>query len=425
MIYAGTVADSLKPTFKNVTDEFITCTMNQILFNQEKANFRFCFKEPEAIDFIEKVLQDYSKQHKWSAEQNKKVLETIKQVSNENELPVMIVSDYKEFFEQLRQFYEEDIALYFKRTGASGFPVWEMKNCFEQIWLRATPEDFNDPENFLRKQVQMIKDKTFAKYDKETYLGKVACLDNNILCIQNQVARTWDETSRAMEITIYDKNYYDTVQMIKRPSYTLPVIRYGIFERDGKKVCHIGAIQNKEYDEEDSLHKKVDRAKYKVNKDVDRSETDKVEPKSLIALSIFINLLSQEGITKIEAPSLYVLDHEYHIKKGKQFMSELKDEWPEEDIKRLPSAYERHLRAVERTYGKEDLISEIKSERFMKLFNRLLHHYPNGQVESYPSELDSNFHITIPHIKNKNEINNNMLCELYGLVEKQYTDIEI
>lgn len=93
----------------------------------------------------------------------------------------MIVNDYKNFFELLRKFYERDIELYFLRTEMSGFPVYEKNNCFEQIWLRATPEDFNNPEEFLRKQVEMINDKTFEKYDEETCLGKIGFLDDNLI----------------------------------------------------------------------------------------------------------------------------------------------------------------------------------------------------------------------------------------------------
>ena len=120
----------------------------------------------------------------------------------------------------------------------------------------------------------MIKDTTFDKYDKETYLGKLDFLDNNIICIKNGIARTWDETSREIEITIYDKKYYNNAKLFDRPHYTLPVIRYGIYEKDGKKICYIGSIQNKSDDyKESDLKKKVNRKKYKVNDGVPEEET--------------------------------------------------------------------------------------------------------------------------------------------------------
>lgn len=60
-----------------------------------------------------------------------------------------------------------------------------------------------------------------------------------------------------MEITIYDKQYYDNKELWNRPHYTLPVIRYGIYEKENRKICSIGSIQDKNNNMiEDSLRKK-------------------------------------------------------------------------------------------------------------------------------------------------------------------------
>ena len=207
--YKGTVAESLLPTFENVSREFITETLYKILFSKELPNFRFAFMEEEAIAFVEEVLNDYIQKYDFYQKESQKILQTLKQKNENAKLPVMIVNNYRKFFELLRQFYEKDIELFFLRSGMSGFQVYEKNNCFEQIWLRATPDDFHCPEEFLRKQVEMINDSTFEKYDKETCLGSMSFLDNHILCVKNGIARTWDENSRQIEITIYDKKYYD------------------------------------------------------------------------------------------------------------------------------------------------------------------------------------------------------------------------
>lgn len=267
------IAESLKPTFENVTRKFIVETMYDILFNEELPNFKFEFREDEAIEFIEKVLESCTREYDFYKERAKKILESIKNKINGNEiLPVMIVKDYKEFFEQLRKYYEQDIKLYFKRIGETAFPVYEQDNCFEQIWLRATPDDFNNPESFLKKQVQMITDNTLEKYDKETCLGKLEILNDNLICIRNGIARTWDENLREVEIRIYDKKYYNNIELFNRPHYTLPLIRYGIYEKDGKKVCYIGSIQNRvtslayrEIEKSQEVNKDIERKKYKVN----------------------------------------------------------------------------------------------------------------------------------------------------------------
>ena len=87
--------------------------------------------------------------------------------------------------------------------------------------------------------------------------------------------------------------------------------------------------------------------------------------------------------------------------------------------------YLREKAYLDKSYGKEELISEIKTERFIRTFDRLLEHYPRGSVDSYPTELDSNYHITIPKIKSKSEINSELLQEIYGLVARRYEDIQL
>ncbi len=428
-----TIAKSLEPTFENVTREFITKTLYKILFSNEIPNFKFDFREEEAIKFIEEKLQNYRKEFKNEAFikelelKHKKILDSLNQKQSANtRTPVMIIKDYKKFFELLRQIYDKDIELFFKRTNMSGFHVYEKDNLFEQIWLRCTPEDFNDYEKFLEKQAQMINDKTFDKYDKETYLGNLNFLDDNILCIKNGISRTWDENSREFQISIYDKKQYDNTELFYRSHYTLPVIRYGIYNKSGRKVCYIGSIQNKNNqfsDTKEDIDKKVNRTKYKVNSGVPEEYKDKVEPKSILALSIFINILHEEGITDIEVPCMYVLDYEYHEKRIKKAIEEF-NKWTEEGKKSRPSIYKEEADYIAENYGKEGFISEIKSERMIKKFERILYHYPNGTINSYPTDVDSYFRLTIPVVKSENEINGAMLQELYKLVQSRNQENE-
>lgn len=435
-----TIADSWLPTFENVAREFIIDNLENLLSSDELPNFKFNFKEKEAIEFIEDIMKKYAnsfdkpKDRKEIWERLKKTLEKLKQKTDENEeTPVMIVNDYKKFFEYLRQAYEKHIELYFqRRKDSTGFNRWEKNNFFELIWLRATPQDFNNPEEFLKKQAKMIKDTTFEKYDEEIYLGKLECLNNHIITIKNGIARTWDENFRQMEITIYDKEYYTNKELYNRPHYTLPVIRYGIYEKDGKKICSIGSIQNKsDSSDEEKLEKKVDRQKYKINKDIPEEDKEKVEPKNLIALSIFINLLHKEGITDIEVPSMYVLDHEYHRKRNKYLLKKFKEKWTEVDYwdreerqkrEKFPEDYQKAYKNLMKMFRKEDLISEIKTERQLLTARRLLKHYPKANITAYPEEVDNYMHMQIPLVKDASEINGELLKELYNLV--QALDIE-
>lgn len=107
-----TIAESLKPTLENVTREFIVYSMYELLFSNEIPNIGFEFKENEAIEFIEKFLNNFVSEYDCLYKEAKKIIDNIKQKEYKNNIPVMIIKNYKEFFELLRQIYEKDIELF-------------------------------------------------------------------------------------------------------------------------------------------------------------------------------------------------------------------------------------------------------------------------------------------------------------------------
>ncbi len=129
-----------------------------------------------------------------------------------------------------------------------------------------------------------------------------------------------DETSKEFKIIIYNKSNYYNTNLFDRPHYSLPVIRYGIYEKNGKKICHIGSIQNKNFTDsiDNHLLEPIKNARSSFNKGKLRKENylEKVEPLKLLSLSIFVNFLNKEGITEIEAPGMLVLDYDYHLKRS-------------------------------------------------------------------------------------------------------------
>ena len=418
----GNVAEVWQPTFENVSREFINDTLYKILFSDDIPNFKFDFRESEAIKFIEESLLKNMGQY--SPEKVQKIMESLNAKTLDNEdMPIMVVNDYKKFFEYLRIIYEKHIELFFKRSDMSAFPRWEKENLFELIWLRATPDDFNNPEEFLKKQAEMISDTTFDIFEEEICLGEVELFDNNILCVENGIARTWDENAREMRFIIYDKEHFENIMHLYKPQYELPVIRYGIYEKDGKKVCHIGSIQDKGNDyKKTPLQKDIDRRKYKVNEGVAEEDTYQVEPKKLIALSLFINFLHKEGITDIEVPGLYVLDYEFHEKRAKRLFKEFEEKWTEDKKEKHSDWYEEELYYLNKSCGKEDVISEIKSESLITIVRRLMIHYPNVDIKAYPGDVDSFMHLTVPVVRNQNQINGSMFRGLYSLLDVEGID---
>lgn len=425
--YNGTIADSLMPTFENVALEFCVSTMRDILFNDKKTNFNFVFRQPEALRFIEEIFEKYIANYGSSfKEVASKIIQALKQGNDrENDFPSLVINDYQSFFELLRQYYEKHIELFFQRTKRSGFPVYEMKNCFQDVWLRATPEDFNNPEQFLQKQVQFINDTTFAKYDNEAVVGSSSYFNDHIICVSNGIARTWDEMPREFKIIIYDKQYQNITELFYKPHYTLPVVRYGMYEKEGKKICVIGSIQNEKDESSKEVSSIFNRARYKVNKDVpDEENIYGIEPSNVIALSMFINFLHNEGITEIEVPSMYVLDYQYHQKRNIEVVDEFNSKWTEYSQQEDPEEYQKEKKRLENILNKEDIISQNKTERFMKTFMRLAYHYPKSEIRSYAGELDNCLHINIPVVQSENDINGDLLKEMYTLVNGIYTEKE-
>lgn len=221
------------------------------------------------------------------------------------------------------------------------------------------------------------------------------------------------------------------MELFDRPHCTLSLIRYGIYEKDGKKVCYIGSVQSKsqsladkELYERQDINKKLNRKKYKVNSEVPEEYKHKVESKSILALSLFIDILNKEGITEIEIPCMYVLDYEYHEKISKKLLEDFNKNWTKDRKKRSPLMYREKTYYLERNYNKQDLISEIKTEGMIRKFERVLYHYPNGKIKSYPGEVDSFFHFSIPVVKCEKEIKGDILIELYRLINERYKEIE-
>lgn len=421
-----TIGERLKPTLKNVTEKFVTDTMYKLIFDKTLPNFNFDFREPEAINFIEYILKRYSIKYNFYHKESSQIIEHINSKDFSNENPVMIIHNYQDFFELLRQYYEQNIELYFQRTGYSGFPCYEQTNCFEQIWLRATPEDFAYPEQFLRKGISLLKDHTLDKYNKETCIGKLSRFDDNPIFVQNKVARTWDENSKEFQITIYDKRHYNNMKLFNRPHYSLPVIRYGIYEKNGKKICHIGSIQDKKFSDltDENLRKYINESRKCFNKGKLRSENfiEKVEPEKLLSLGIFIDILNKEGVYEIETPGMLVLDYDYHTKRGELAKANFDIEWNEYKKKKCPDTYQRDLKYLSMNYNMQDTISEIKTERLIYTVKRLLSHYPNGKINSFPGDVDSFLRLTIPSIKQKSDINGTILQEIFSLVNNMYLD---
>ena len=411
-----TVSDDLIPNLKNLSREFINA-MKEIMYDKYYPNFYFEFREDKVFTYMKKIIIDFYGEDYYNSEY-KMMIDDLKNKNYDNNKPVLIINDYKKFLSLLLLIYKEVVKQFFIRTSYSScpFPRFEIGNYLKNIWLRMTPLDFNDPLIFLKNEYLMLIDQTLSKYNDEQILGKLKSFNDDIITIKNIISHNWDENSKELRIKIFDNDNYDSCYYIN-----LPVVRYGIYSSNGKKICRIGSIQNIEF-YKDSLSKYVDKVRYKLNSNIDKEYIEKVEPKNILSLSILIDILNKEGIYDIEIPSMYVLDYEYHRKYYKKLLDKFNEEWTLDKKKNLPRYYDDDKKQLSKVYKKQDLISEIKIERLIKTIERLMIHYNTFKIKSYPNELDNKFHIEFKPFT-KDNINNDILKEIYDLVENSYKNM--
>ena len=60
----------------------------------------------------------------------------------------------------------------------------------------------------------------------------------------------------------------------------------------------------------------------------------------------------------------------------------------------------------------------------IRSFERILYHYPNSKIVSYPGEVENTFHIKVPSIKSTDEIKGKLLKEVYEKIDGRYNDME-
>ena len=134
------------PSRENVTNWFITEKLNKLMFLEPDYRVYFEFREKEARDFIDEKLKEELKNKFIGRVDYKKIMDAINpDGSREEDIPVIVINDYKSFFNNLSRLFSIYVDEYFKRTTYKKFPKAEKEYFLEDIWVRATPEDFQNP----------------------------------------------------------------------------------------------------------------------------------------------------------------------------------------------------------------------------------------------------------------------------------------
>lgn len=361
---------------------FIDNCFYDLLYDEnEMTNISFDFKEKEARAAINKIIIENIEV---KINEKDKIFKAINNVDYNK--PVVEINDYKLFFYSINKYVCTLYNTYMNNCYKDENRVlFTFQLILKYIWLRMTPEDFKNPENFFIKNIEMVENNTFDEYYNND--GILLKLDDKYhVGVRNRFASTFDEENKEIELYIKSND--------NEKDY-LPVIRYGIYKKDGKTICEIGSIQTKNHIDDTKLEV-VNDYRRELNRKVPGELKQNVEPRKVLALILFIKLLQDNNIDEISIPSMYVLDYDFHY-----IMERIDDDvfnihWTDYLINLYRDEYEielhKHLNAV----NKVDIICNNKSTDYIKLFERLLYHLPDIKIIEYPGEVSNYMRISLP-----------------------------
>lgn len=277
-----------------------------------------------------------------------------------------------------------------------------IKSLIMYLFVNATTEDFRNPINYIEKYINYLKDNTLESYNEGMKYDLDGLFLNNQLYIKNTQQSIMMETPFKIELSIINK---DNTKL----SFILPEISYGINYENGKKVCYIYSILNKEnldkvLDEDLLKYKKnISRKLYKMNKGISSIESEEFND--------FKNGKSDyypENITDVSVSSVLSLYIFINLIKDK--VDEIKGV-PYLPIRYLSREYASFLAPTEQRkkelQTRNNNIQANLTEKFIRTFRRVVQYIDDVSISSYPYEVDE--YITCSVCKKKSSLCNEVM----------------
>ena len=344
-------------------------------------NISFNFKEKEAVEFINSII---NKNIEKNFNKKYKIYDGINNVDYNN--PVIEIANYKLFFESIDKLAKSIYNLCnYKVKSDKKINYLSFNSLIKYLWLRMTPDDFKNPEDFLLKNIEMTQNSIFDKYyNSDGFL--IDLDDERQVFFKNKVTSSFDEENKELLFYIKTKN--------NEKDY-LPVIRYGIYKENNENICEIGSVQSFHRVYNDN-YKIVNCLRNKINKNIPGDLKNNVEPKKVLSLLFFIKLLQDNNIYKISIPSMYVLDYDFHKIWYQNDYDVFLSKWTDYRKELYPDQYEEEKYVYSNQLSKIDSIIENKTIGFIHTFERLMYHIPEIEIIEYPNEVSSYMRLRIP-----------------------------
>lgn len=378
---------------RDIKEYFATAVVKYFVDSDSFPNLNFSFDEEEKKDDFFNMYFDNT------LTKNK----AYKSLNESGEYQIRI-RNFDSFFDKLKTYCEKELELSLN-VGNYRQTYNFVVEIIANIFLRATVDDFNDIDLFLDKQIEMLNINELSDFLVEQEFGNINFLDDLVLSAKLRDAYVFDENSLEMVMRLTDRETDEVIE--------LPLVRFGIYNKDEKRICSIGSIQNK-FLSDDS---KINAGKKEIISQISRKDRWGMESKKIISLLTFMFIMNKYNINDFEIHGLNILDYRYH-----ELLSEYKKKIFEEYYpvgNGVPTdeidyfCYMKDKKELERYYQKEETIVELKTTKLFEfVYNVLQYYLDNSKITSFPFEADSNFHFNVPSL-NISNINGNAATELF------------
>lgn len=375
--------------FKEAVTLFLDRTMSDLKNESEIPALNIVFPD-SAFKLFEYIKEHpYEKEDSYVPPLYDKDIEKVKIEHNSSpNLPTIEIHNPILFFELLTRITNAWCDFKNKYWGTYSPRALFIQN-IKRLFLRMSPNDMLNIEQFLQRELSFVQDNTFDEYVKVNEI--IGTFEGYKLHASKEEAPSWCETSTKMTFYLKGDN---------NEFHTLPSIYYGITEEYGEQVCYIYAIQNERHRAE---NKRIARSLYKLNKGI---ENPNVNPASVLVLETFINMLKEKGITNIKVPCLQALSYRYHELLSEKTKRDFEEDYSPEkleyinnlnsyDRERQLEEYEWQLIWYSHVVDKQDFISQTKTEGLFRIFDRVEEQFGSISILNTPFIEDENLNIRI------------------------------
>jgi hypothetical protein len=335
-----------------------------------------------------------------------------------NNYPVLVINDREIFLSKLNEYIGLCINKGVRVPNFSkDIERNKVKLMVSYIFANATTEDFINPIALLDRNIQFLKDDTFAYLDDDFYTNELGCFQNSSIKIKNTVQSVFMETPNRINIS-FTKNIQQTTV-----EHFLPSISYGIAEDSGGKVCYIYSIlqpkiTKKANEIQERYDKKISREMYKINagiadienidyKNYNDQDTyypeniSDVSPSAVLSLVVFLALLSRQGITKIKVvPYLPI-----------RFLAR------DLSIGNIDNKVK-----IDEMQQRNTNIQKNITDKFIRTFRRVSYHFEKFNINYYPYEINEFMGISLANFDS--HFNNEILQDVYMKTLKSIVEIK-